>query len=403
MSLAGPDRLLIAREVKTARTGNMRGKGGARGECRSALERYGTRHVSGNNIMIVDDNPINLKLLEDMLLKEGHRVRSFPLGRLALAGALMNPPDLILLDINMPEMNGYEVCRRLKSDARLSEIPVIFLSALNSAEDRVLCFQCGGADYVSKPFHVEEVQARVDAHLKLRNLHLETKAHNARLQELVGIQVKRIADGQMATIFALAKLTGMRDDETGRHLERIQKLCGLLAGRFAERTGNARIDHVWIENLCHASPLHDIGKVAIPDSILLKPGRLTPEEFSIMKTHAALGAQTLRAVLERHPGNQFIEMGIEIAGSHHEWWDGTGYPEGLAGEEIPLSARMLAVVDCYDAMRSKRSYKLPFPHDEVYAIIVKNSGRQFDPEVVAAFCDLADIFRDAWNSYQFPA
>ncbi len=122
-----------------------------------------------------------------------------------------------------------------------------------------------------------------------------------------------------------------------------------------------------------------------------------------MKTHAALGAQTLRAVLERHPGNQFIEMGIEIAGSHHEWWDGTGYPEGLAGEEIPLSARMLAVVDCYDAMRSKRSYKLPFPHDEVYAIIVKNSGRQFDPEVVAAFCDLADIFRDAWNSYQFPA
>lgn len=350
------------------------------------------------SVMIVDDNPANLKLLEEMLLHQGHEVRSFPRGRLALAAAAKHPPDLILLDINMPEMTGYEVCEQLKSSTYLAEIPVIFLSGLSAREDKLRCFQCGGVDYISKPFQLEEVQARVDAHLRLRQLQQQIEADNLHLRELVQIQVEEIADAQMSTIFAIAQLAESRDVETGRHLERIQTFCGLLATGLSETPKYENtIDRAWIRNIFHASPLHDIGKVAIPDRILLKPGPLTPEEFAIMKTHTALGAKTLSAVRDRYPDNEFVELGIEVAASHHERWDGTGYPNGLAGDEIPLSARILAVADCYDALRSQRVYKPAIPHDEACEIIIGESGKHFDPDVTAVFSRLSETTRDVWN------
>ncbi len=351
--------------------------------------------------MIVDDRPTNLELLETILLHDGHVVNSFPLGRLALAAAVQNPPDLILLDVNMPEMDGYEVCSRLKANPQLSDIPVIFLTALSSPEDKLRCFRTGGVDFVAKPFQIEEVLARVNTHLRLRRLQRAMADDNCRLQELVEIQVNKIARGQMATIFAVAKLAEARDLETGRHLERIQTFCRLLATELSEHPKYQKtITRAWIDNIFHASPLHDIGKVAIPDRILLKPGRLTAEEFAVMKTHAALGAKTLRAVREKYPDNDFIEMGIRIAEWHHEHWDGSGYPDGLAGEEIPLCARILALADCYDALRSKRGYKAAIPHEETCDMIFRQSGKHLDPAVVDAFRGISDTFRDEWNGME---
>jgi putative two-component system response regulator len=350
------------------------------------------------NIMVVDDHPANLKLMEDMLRSQGYGVRSFPRGRMALAAAARQPPDLILLDINMPEMNGLEVCERLKGDERLASIPVIFLSALDATDDKVKAFRSGGFDYLTKPFHLEEAQVRIETQLRLHELQTRVERQNRDLEERVELQVREIAQAQMATIFALAKLAESRDQETGEHLERVQILCRMLATEMsANLKYAATINEEYIRNLVCASPLHDIGKVAIPDHILLKPGKLTPEEFEVMKTHTTLGAETLELVLEQHLANAFIGMGIEIARSHHERWDGGGYPGGLAGNDIPVCARIMTVADCYDAMRSRRCYKEPFSHQESRGLIAEGCGRQFDPDAIAAFYDVEDEFQRVWE------
>ena len=351
-------------------------------------------------VMVVDDNPANLKLMEEMLRPGGYEVSSFPRGRLALQAAAEAPPDLILLDINMPEMNGYEVCGLLKASSVLSDVPVIFLSALNALEDRLRGFRSGAVDYISKPFQMEEVHARVETHVKLRRLQRKMLDDNEKLQELVQAQVKKITDAQMETIFAIARLAESRDDKTGRHLERIQAYCGLLAAGLGESRRHRDVaTKTWVRNIYLASPLHDIGKFAIPDHILLKPGPLTPEEFGVMKTHAALGAQTLREVHDKYPDNEFIGMGIDIARWHHERWDGAGYPDGLAGEAIPLCARVVALADSYDALRSERCYRPAVSHDEACDVILRESGKHFDPAVVEAFRELADMHRDVWNRF----
>jgi len=338
------------------------------------------------SIMIVDDTPANLKLLEEMLRIEGYRVAAFPQGDWALKGAAKNPPDLVLLDINMPQMDGYEVCKRLKEDETLREIPVIFISALNETMDKVKAFAVGGVDYITKPFQFDEVKARIETHLKLRWLQRELEKHNRHLETLVQSQVKEIADSQMATIFALAKLAESRDDDTGQHLERVQTFCKLLAEALsAQPPFRGHITKTYTENILRASPLHDIGKVAIPDSILQKPAKLDADEFAKMQRHTILGAQTLEAVRDQYPGNSFIKMCIAIAQWHHEKWDGSGYPHGLTGEDVPLSARIMAVADVYDALRSRRCYKPAFPHEESRRIITEGSGRHFDPAIVQAF------------------
>jgi putative two-component system response regulator len=356
------------------------------------------QHAVKANIMVVDDQPANLKLMESMLIRQGYAVRSFPRGRMALAAAIRQPPDLILLDIDMPEMNGLELCERLKSSERLASIPVIFLSAMSETADKIKAFRSGGFDYLTKPFDLEEAQARIETQLKLHDLQIRVESQNRDLEKLVKLQVREIAQAQMATIFALATLAESRDQETGRHLERVRILCRLLAAEMSawpEYSG--KINDEYILDIFHASPLHDIGKVAIPDNILLKPGKLTPEEFEVMKTHTTLGAQTLELVLEQHPANAFIVMGIEIARSHHERWDGTGYPGGLAGDAIPLCARVMTIADCYDALRSKRCYKEPWSHEESRALIVHGSGCQFDPDAIRAFHAVEDEFRRVWE------
>jgi putative two-component system response regulator len=338
------------------------------------------------SIMVIDDTPANLDLLAGMLRHKGYKVRPSTSGAQALKAAKNDPPDLILLDITMPGMSGFEVCLLLKADKLLKDIPVIFISALAETTDKVKAFTSGGVDYVTKPFRFEEVLARVKVHLKVRDLQRVVEGHNHMLNDLVRSQTKEILDSRMATIFAITRLAESRDDETGKHLERVQVLCRTIAlDLVGQPPYGALMTESFVENLYQASPLHDIGKVAIPDAVLLKPGKLTAEEFALVQTHPRLGADTLKEVLQFYPGNDFLQMGIDITLSHHERWDGTGYPEGLVGTSIPLSARIMAVVDVYDALRSRRAYKATMTHEQSLAILVEESGTHFDPELVRLF------------------
>ena len=337
-------------------------------------------------ILVVDDSAANLRLIGDLLKGYGYRLHVVSSGPAALRSAKSEPPDLILLDIDMPGMNGYEVCEELKSDTRSKDIPVIFLSALNETLDKVRAFRMGAVDFVTKPFQIDELLARIGTHLELN-------AHRRHLERLVQSKVKSIGDAQLATIFAMSRLAEARDEDTGKHIERTQTFCRILAEILRDRFDMAdQIDVTFCETIFTASPLHDIGKVAIRDNILLKPARLTADEFEIMKTHTTHGANTLLAVLKKYPGNRFLQMGSEIARSHHERWDGMGYPDGLAGAAIPLAARIMAVADVYDALRSKRPYKEPFPHEQTLPFIREGRGTHFMPEVVDAFLLLESEF-----------
>jgi putative two-component system response regulator len=343
-------------------------------------------------ILIVDDSPENLKMLGRMLLECDYVVRSAVNGRAALADVRMVRPDLILLDITMPEMDGYEICRQLKKDNNLSEIPVLFISALSDTSEVVMAFKVGGLDYINKPFQFEEVKARIETHLKLSRLQKD-------LAGQVRAQVEEISNSQMSTIFALAKLAEMRDDNTGKHIERVQALCRLLATKVRCLDAySSYIDDAYLERIFLASPLHDIGKVGIPDGILMKAGKLTPQEFEIMKTHTTIGSQTLAKVQKNYPKNAFLEMGISISRSHHEKWDGSGYPDGLCLDGIPLSARIVSITDVYDAMRSRRAYKPPISHEKCCETLRDGSGRHFDPDLIKIFLENEQEFQKVSSS-----
>ncbi|MSN26048.1 MAG: response regulator [Geobacter sp.] len=344
-------------------------------------------------IMIVDDTPANLQLLEMMLVEKNYRVLSFPRADIALKAAAKNPPDLVLLDITMPGMDGYQFCAALKADSRICDTPVIFISGLNEPIDKIKAFGVGGVDYITKPFHIEEVQVRLETHLNLRRLQQKVEQHNRSLENQVQEYAKEIIDSQMATIIALAKLAESRDDDTGKHIERVQLYSRMLAERLAAASVyKQEITADFIENIYLASPLHDIGKVAIADSVLLKPGQLTAAEFDMMKSHTLIGAETLASALVNYPKNVFLRTGMTIARSHHERWDGTGYPDGAKGVEISLYARVTAVADVYDALTTKRCYRQALPHDEAYGMIVSGSGTQFDPLLVTAFKEISEDF-----------
>jgi len=274
----------------------------------------------------------------------------------------------------------------LKQDSRFQDIPIIFISALTETLDKVKAFGSGGVDYVTKPFQFDEVDARVKTHLKLRR-------YQSHLEDLVKEQVKEISDSQVSTIFALSKLSESRDKETGEHLERVQIYCKMLAEKLSRQEPyNSVITVSFTHNIFNASPLHDIGKVAIPDNVLLKPGKFTPEEFEIMKTHSLVGAATMEAVNDIYRNNAFINMGITIARSHHERWDGTGYPDGLKGEDIPIAARIMAIADVYDALRSTRCYKGALSRGRSREIIESGNGTQFDPLIGKTFLELEGEF-----------
>lgn len=350
-------------------------------------DEYFLQHDNAR-VFVVDDDPHLNVILEGMLQNNGNNVLCFSNGVAALEAAGKEPPDLFLLDVTMPEMSGFKVCEHLKNNPVLKDIPVIFLSGMGAMQDKIQGFHAGGVDYITKPFHFEEVKARVNTHLSLSALRTKLE-----YQKLVERKVRERSEAQQATIFALAKLAEYRDDDTGTHLERVGKFCRLLAEQLGRQSHYAEsLSADFAECIQHASALHDIGKVAIPDNILKKPGLLTPEETSVMRTHAAVGAENLQAIFNRYNDNPFIGMGVEIALYHHERWDGTGYPGGIAGKEIPISARIMAVADFYDALRTDRCYRKGLGHETVRNMLLERSGTYFDPEIIEAFFVLEEQF-----------
>lgn len=349
--------------------------------------------MNAKQIMIIDDTPENLQVLSALLRRKGYAVAAFPQGKMALMAAARKPPDMILLDINMPQMNGFEVCAAFKSNHDLKDIPIIFISALDDTQNKVTALNCGGVDYITKPFQMEEVYARVNTHLQLRDAQVVLRQFNEQLKAQVAQQIEEINKSQLAMIFALAKLSHTRDDDTGLHLERVQHLCKALSTALSRTTDfSDAVTPDFITTIYHSSPLHDLGKVGIVDAILLKPGRLTEEEFEIMKTHTTIGAATLESVYKQYPNNAFIKMGIDIAKFHHEKWDGSGYPTGLCKEAIPLSARIMAIVDVYEALRSRRPYKEPFSHEKSRDIVLDGREKNFDPRIVEVFISIEKDF-----------
>ncbi len=346
-------------------------------------------------VLIVDDTPENLTIMNG-LLKDAYRTKVANSGERALKLAAAEPkPDLVLLDIMMPGMDGYEVCRRLKADAATHEIPVIFLTAKTQVEDESRGFEVGCVDYITKPISPPIVLARVRTHLALKAAADFLRDKNEYLAAEVARRTKQISIVQDVTIMAMASLAETRDQETGNHIRRTQHYVRLLALELRKQPKFAAVlDDATIELLFKSAPLHDIGKVGIPDAILLKPGKLTPEEFEVMKTHTTFGRDAIIAAeaLLDEPVS-FLEYAREIAYSHQEKWDGTGYPQGLAGERIPLSARLMAVADFYDALISRRVYKPTFPHDKAVEIIREGRGKHFDPDVVDGFLAIQEACR----------
>ena len=346
-------------------------------------------------VLIVDDTPANLQLMND-LLEDRYETRIANNGDRALKAALQEPkPDLILLDIMMPGMDGYEVCRRLKADPATAHIPVIFLTAKAQVEDEQLGFDVGCVDYITKPISPPITLARVKMQLTLKAAadFLRDKADflDAEVQK----RTREVRVVQDVTVMAMASLAETRDNETGNHIRRTQNYVRTLALRLREHGKfRAFLDDATIETLYKSAPLHDIGKVGIPDAILLKPGKLTPEEFDVMKTHTTLGRDAILAAekLIDEP-TSFLTLAREIAYCHQEKWDGSGYPQGLKGESIPVSARLMAIADVYDALISKRVYKPPFPHEKAVEIIREGRDRHFDPIITDAFLEHHKEFR----------
>jgi len=323
------------------------------------------------NILIVEDDPVPAELLKSTLEEGGYTVIVAENGREAMAILERTSCRLVISDWEMPTMDGLELCRAIRSANLGRYVYVIFLTARTGTANLVEALCAGADEFISKPFEPEELTVRLRTAERILSL-----------------------EARDLVIFSMASLAESRDTETGAHLERVRNYSRALAlDLSAQRDFANRVTPAFISLMYQTSPLHDIGKVAIPDHVLLKPGRLDDREFEIMKTHAAHGAATLDMALKRHPGAAFLQMARDIARSHHERQDGTGYPDGLSGEAIPLCARIFSVADVYDALVTKRVYKQAFTHDVARNIILEGCGSQFDPAVVKAFTRCEDRFR----------
>lgn len=317
---------------------------------------------SRHTLLLVDDEPTNLQVLRHTLHAD-YRLLFAKDGKSALELVRTDRPDLILLDIMMPVLSGYEVCKKLKQDPSTATIPVIFVTALADVANEHTGLELGAVDYISKPFNPHIVRARVRTHLSL-------------------VQAQEVLDSRLQIVRTLGRAAEYKDNETGMHVVRMSHYARIVAVALG-------FSHQEADELLHAAPMHDIGKIGIPDAILGKAGRLTAEEWIIMRQHTVIGAR----ILGDHPSG-LLRLAASIALNHHEKWDGNGYPNGLAGEDIPLHARIVAVADVFDALTSVRPYKHAWPVDDALALIREESGKHFDPQVASAFLDHAeDILR----------
>ena len=345
-------------------------------------------------IVAIDDAPENLLLIME-ILKNKYRVKTFKEPKKALEYLLSNTcVDLVLLDVMMPELSGYDVLKVLKQNHGTKEIPVIFLTALSGQKDEQKGLEMGACDYITKPISVPIMLSRINVHLQNRAAKEFLKSKAEYLEGEIQKRTKEILSIQDITILTLASLAETRDIDTGNHLKRTQRYIKILALQLkAHPKFRDYLSDEEIEMLFRSAPLHDIGKVGIADKILLKPAGLSDTEFEIMKTHTTLGKEAIEhAEAEAGVEAAFLKTAKEIAYCHHENYDGSGYPLGLSGDEIPISARLMSLADVYDALTSRRVYKAPMPHETARSIIVEGRGLKFDPDVVDAFLEMQEEF-----------
>ncbi|HEX7180698.1 MAG TPA: HD domain-containing phosphohydrolase [Thermoanaerobaculia bacterium] len=337
-------------------------------------------------IVIVDDEPEVRHLLRTYLSALRHDCREARDAAEALAIAAEEPrPSLVLSDIEMPGMSGLELLKELKS--RDPDVQVVMISGLQTLDVVRQCLREGAYDYIVKPFEAEDLLNTVERAVERARLIRQNEDYRRNLERMVREQTVEIRQTRDIALMTLAKLAESRDSATGQHLERMAAYSRRLAEELASGPYRGELGEDFVEHLFKSSPLHDIGKVGIPDAILRKPGPLAQEEWAVMRRHPEIGGDTLRGVIERYRGNTFLSMGMEIAYFHHERWDGSGYPRGLTGRQIPLAARIVAVADAYDAITSDRPYKAGCNHEEAVRRIVVDRGRHFDPVLVDAFLE----------------
>lgn len=342
--------------------------------------------VQDANILIVDDVIANLVVLTEMIRKSGYVARPVTSVKQAIQAIEVTIPQLILLDISMPDMDGFEWCAKLKKDAKTRDIPIIFISALNSTEDKIRGFKLGAVDFISKPFEHEEVSLRINTHLKIHRMQQELEIYNQKLQKLVKEQMEKIAMEEKNLIYAMARMCEARDKGRENHIENVGKNSRLLAMslQFSGLYEN-EITQDFIDTIELAAPLHDIGKIYIPDNILQKKGKLSENEEKIFESHTELGAKNLSEAYAQSEYNDFLRMAIEIAKYHHEKYDGTGYPHGLAGASIPLSARIVSVVDMYDKLLKEYSKEGDGAHEKALLHMKSEASQSFDPDIIEVF------------------
>jgi putative two-component system response regulator len=347
-----------------------------------------------NTILVVDDEHTNLRLMEAMLLPMGYDVITVPDGEKALESAQEIPPDVILLDIMMPKLDGFEVARRLRLDETTSTIPIVMVTGLNEVEDRVKALEAGADDFLVKPVEIMELKARVQSLLKVKAYNDHMRDYQKKLEEEVEKRTEELKDAfekikkaSLDSIHRLSKAAEYKDEETASHIERMSYYAAAIARKIG-------LDEESVESILYAAPMHDIGKIGIPDQILLKQGGLDPDEWEVMKKHTTIGGSILEG-----SDIGFMKLAEVIALTHHEKWDGSGYPKGLKGEVIPLAGRIVAVADVFDSLTSKRPYKEAFSAEKSFNIISDLKGSHFDPNVVDCLFAIKDEILAIKNRY----
>jgi putative two-component system response regulator len=347
-------------------------------------------------ILVVDDEERNLQLMQDiLLLQEDYEVTLASDGQQALDRVQENPPDVILLDVNMPRKDGFEVARELKGRDETKHIPIVMVTGLSAVEHRIRALEVGADDFLAKPVDMMEVVARVRSLVKVKAYHDHMRDYQRALEAEVAKRTEQLQQAfekikvfSLDTIYRLSRAAEYKDEDTGEHLQRMSRYAAAVASRLGLKDKT-------VEAILYASPMHDVGKIGIPDRILLKPGRFDDEEWEIMKQHTTIGGR----ILEGSTGG-FIKLAEVIAVTHHERWDGTGYPRGLKGAKIPLVGRITAIADVFDALNSKRPYKEPFPVEESLRMVKAGRGTHFDPDVVDAFFAVEDEILAIKNRYR---
>lgn len=338
------------------------------------------------NILVVDDVNTNLAVLTEIIHNAGYIARPVTNARQAVSAIEAMSPDLILMDISMPEIDGYMFCTMLKKSVKTRDIPIIFISGLNTAQDRIKGYQAGAVDFITKPFEAEELLLRINNQLKVHKMQQELEAYNKKLNKIINDQIRKIYDEQKNLILGITKMLVKRNTAKASHMERVGKNSRLLAlslqlsPKFRDQITNSFVDAIEI-----TAPLHDIGVIGISDSLLQKKSEYDEAEKDIIKSHAEIGAEVLEDIYALNENNELLKMSIDIVNFHHENWDGTGYPDKLAGAAIPLSARIVAIVEDYDNLISKSLRKEAFSHERSVEIINEKSGTRFDPDIVLIF------------------